>query len=48
MNQLISFSQKIIDIDPNVSDSLDELVEYLLMHPAEIAHFKETYKDDLK
>ena len=45
---VISLARQIVKIDPSVCDSVDELAEYFLMHPAEIGHFKETYKGDLE
>ena len=45
---VISLAQRILEINPDVADSVDELAEYFLMHPGEIAHFKETYKGDLE
>ena len=45
---VISLARQIVKIDPSVCDSIDELAEYFLMHPAEIGHFKETYKGDLE
>lgn len=40
---VISLAQRILEINPNVADSVDELAEYFLMHPAEIAHFRKEY-----
>ena len=43
MKKIIKLAERILEIDPEAAESVAELVEYFMMHPAEIRVFKEEY-----